>query len=250
MKTKTTKASPIAKLVSFLKTLKLAQLNQIVRNFDEFKKAVLDLTISKKEKISLQCLKDTVRAWKWTQEQKDRFGEKMAIVPAPKDVWSGPDAEFLDRSPSRFGEATITAEEFPFSLERIDTSYRVLTEVDLFPNENFVGMTVLEATRLFIRHVDSLNQVYIAKTGKCKFYIPGLEVQQFFHGDGDCIYGFVSRELWYHYVAASFRHHSGELNVPCSSWDRSSLDRFGNNLFNIWTSNDRFLVLKVIDPET
>ncbi len=40
-----------------------------------------------------------------------------------------------------------------------------------------------------------------------------------------------------------FRNHNGNLNVPCSNWDGSSLNRNGNYVSNSWDSNNRFLVL-------
>ena len=40
-----------------------------------------------------------------------------------------------------------------------------------------------------------------------------------------------------------FRNHDGNLNVPCSNWNGSSLNRNCNYVSNDWNSNNRFLVL-------
>jgi hypothetical protein len=174
----------------------------------------------------------------------------MKTVLTPRDVWSLSDDDLLNVDSGKFGQVTITSEKFPFNLEDIGTSYKVLTERDIFPDQVFVGMTVLEATRKFISLVDRLNQRSIKRSGKSKYYIPGLETQQFFHNNEGKIPDLMKDGRWHHYVAASFRHHDGYLYVPCSSQASSSCNRYGDYVSRGWDSSDRFLVLEIIYPET
>jgi hypothetical protein len=247
---KQTKRSLIAELVSFLKTLRLAQLKELIKNIEDFKSFVINLVISDKEKVSLQCLKDNAKAWGWPKEQQDKIGENLTMMPTHKDVWSKIDSELLDINPSRFGEATAASEEFWFSLESIDVSYRVRTEKDLFPNQEFVGMSVLKAIRKFINLVDALNCRLIEETGKPRYYVPGLETQQFFHDNEDKTISFINNGNWYYYAGASFRHYNGGLSVPCSCKGSrkgtSSWRRGGDCVSTSWASDNRFLVLEII----
>jgi hypothetical protein len=227
-----------------LSKMKARQISILVEKSEEILEFLSRISLTSiKEDISLKCLKDNAKYWGWTQEQQDTVGKKMLAVKTAKRIWSKPDAKLVDVDTSKFGEATITSEVFPFKLEDIDIAYRVLTEEDLFPNEDFVGMTVLEATRKFICLVDRLNQESIKSTGKVKYFFPGLETQHFFTYK---IPDFMREGLWYHYVATGFRNHDGNLNVPCSDWNGSSLRRYGNYVGNVWYSLNRFLVLEII----
>lgn len=235
-------------IADILRNMKPKQISNLVEKLEEILGFLSRISLTSiKEDVSLRCLKDNAKYWGWTQEQQDTVGKKMLAVKTAKRIWSKPDAKLVDVDTSKFGEATITSEVFPFKLEDIDIAYRVLTEEDLFPNEDFVGMSVLEATRKFICLVDRLNQESIKITGKVKYFFPGLETEHFFTYK---IPDFMREGLWYHYVATGFRLHDGSLRVPCSGWDGSSLNRVGNGVSGDWYSNDRFFVLKIINPET
>jgi hypothetical protein len=195
----------------------------------------------------LQCLKDNAKTWGWSQKRLDKVGEKFIIVPTPRDLWLTSDSELLDNDLSKFGEATITSEVYPFNLDSIGVSYRVVTEKHLFKHDEFVRMSVLKAICKFVHLVDMLNCRSIEKTGKPKYYVPGLEAHKFFFDNGDKVPHFMRNgSQYYYYVASNFRYHDGSLDVPCSHWNGSDLHLIGDYVSNSWSPDNRFLVLEVI----
>ena len=199
-------------------------------------------TLEGKEKVSLQCLKNNAIAWTWTQDQQDKIGETMTVVNSAKDVWSQPDTELTDTDISKFGQTTINKESSP-DFENLNI--KVLTEKELFPGIDFTQETNrLHAIRRFIDEVEKLNQV---PNGK-RYYIPGLEYMEYLHQNPDKIPANKKQGNYYFYTGANFRSCGGDLRVPCSVWDSSSLHRVKAFVSSFWEPNDsssRFLVLEI-----
>jgi hypothetical protein len=163
-------------------------------------------------------------------------------------LWEGPDNQFTDTDPNKFGEASFTREKPLFNFE--DTiNYRVLTEKDI-PSLQGIDFTTesnrLNAIRKLIDEIDKLNQESIKQTGKSKYYIPGLDYMDFLHKNEDKVPEYLKDGNYYFYPAASFRDHDGDLSVPCSLWLGSSLNRDGGYVRSDWDSDNRFLVLENI----
>lgn len=131
-----------------------------------------------KTTTSLKCLRNAAETWDLTDDQRRNFGTRMITVNTAIEVWSSLDESLLDKDILKFGEATITSEILTLNYNE----YRVLTQLDLFPDIDFtLEKNLLNAIRRFIEEVNRLNNI---PNGK-RYYIPGFDYMYFVHYEPD-----------------------------------------------------------------
>jgi hypothetical protein len=181
-----------------------------------------------------------VNGLEWSPEDKSRVSDKMTTVSTVTDVWSGgSDHTFVNQNQSRFGEVIISSQVFPFKMTRLGRAYFMTDNTSVFPDENFYGMTVLEATLRFIDLVDELNQ---KNKGEECYFVPGLDIQWFIYQNKK-VEKFLGVNHYYFFAGANLRDKEGNLLIPVSKIPSPGLSASRLNVR--WNSvQDRFILLR------